>query len=127
MVETVVIIPPKINQYYSHLLLDVPICNLGDDIETFWEIWRYIEIKLWKKLQNLPERREKCERLKREFLDLYVKTKTKKKAIEEETESKATEPLYWVKLPDKRSNAIFNGFRLARYKISKEHRESHEI
>jgi len=75
----------------------------------------------------MPIRKKKCEKLKQEFIDLYVGTKIKEKAIPEETKTKATQSFYRIRIPDKSSRNIFTGLVLASYRIPYEISKNYEI
>lgn len=126
MIKNVTTLPPKIIQKYSDLLIS-PCVKFGDDLDVLWRIYRYIKTKLWKKLDKCEKRKAKCAILKDQFLDLYVKTEIKKEDIKTTEKKRATEPFYYIKLPDKRLKNIFSRLRISRWQVPNERRKDNEI
>lgn len=114
--DTKYTMPPQVVQFFSKILLSQPCPKLRDNLQALWEIWLYIESKTVKNAGNLA-RKERLGLLKSQLMDLYVRTLAKEKNIEEKTKTKAQQPFYYITMPDKRSDSIFCGLRLARYRL----------
>ena len=74
-------------------------------------IYLYIEKRLLPKARNQPKKRQKCEELKREFMELYERAKKKEENPETEKKNQTKRPFYRIKCPDGRSKTIFDRLR----------------
>ena len=125
---TLTSIPPEVSKFFDRQLLQrANPLKFKDDLELIWQIWIYIEKCLWKKLKNLPERKKKCEELAQYFKDVYVRTAAKEKEQKAKKEAKTEEPFYRIAMPDKSSENLFYGLRVARHKAREHFRENCEI
>ena len=73
---------PEIIQYFNIKLLSCPAVKFCDDSERLWWIFQWIENKLSKKAMKHEGTRLKYERLKKQFLELYERAKTKETELE---------------------------------------------
>lgn len=98
MIDSASIVPPIIQQYYNRMLLCTPTLKFGDACHTFEFMWKQA-LKLWYKLDANPKRKERCERLKQEILEIYERAKIKEKERESQKDHKTQEFGYFVALP----------------------------
>jgi len=96
---------PEIKKFFNcNLLLKKP---LRDNSETLLQIMEYIDKKLWKKLDRCPNKKKRCEKLKKEFLDLYEQIKNEEKKSKKETNNKTKGFFYSINLSSKSNGTIF--------------------
>ncbi len=86
---------PEIDMKFSKDILSRPTPKLREDSDTLWKSWLYIE-SLWKKLDNQPVKRAKCEELKKQFMELYERAKAKEKERETEKTHPTQIPFYFI-------------------------------
>jgi len=104
--KSITVIPPKILEYYSHILLNNPI-KFRDDLEKIWNMYLYVKKILYKKVKN----KIKLEELDKEFLEIYERAKKKEKDINTKTENKTKMPFYFITMPNKGDQNIFDRLR----------------
>jgi hypothetical protein len=102
---TVSTLPPDLRQYFDRALLQRPLP--GDKDTDLWDIWKYIEAKVWKKLEKTPGKKKICEELKRQFMELYEQIKTQKENPKTETKNKAEMPMYYIGFARRSSRRLF--------------------
>ncbi len=126
IVKTITSLPPLIQEHFSADLLSIPV-KLRDSTETLWKMYVYIKTKLMHKANYNPFWKAKCERLEKEFLELYEQAKAKEKDIKAKTGNEAKEPFYYIGITDRRHENIFKGLRYSYYKVYTAARRSYEI
>ncbi len=72
------VLPAGMIQWFDRLLLIRTAPKLCDDDEDLLNILAHIEEKLWKKLDKMPAKKLKCEKLRKEFKEIYEKIQKKK-------------------------------------------------
>lgn len=102
---------PEISQHYNKNLLSTPIPKFCDDSERLWRVYMYIKSKLEKKCNSNEIRKNRFERLEKEFIPLYERAKIKEKELEEKTGKPNKGPFYYISEPDKYHKKIFNRLR----------------
>ena len=105
--------PPEIIGFFDRALLMHPL-KLGDDLEVIWQVWEYIEEKLIKKADRYPKKKERFERLKKEFLEIYERTKKKEEDPQAKTGNKTKRPMYYIRIPNKGASNVWRGLRSKR-------------
>lgn len=105
--------PPKIEQHFNEKLLSVPCPKLRDSTETFDQMWCEA-LKLWKKVENNPIRKQKCELLKQEILELYERAKAKEKERESQKDHKTKGFMYSVAIPKGLAQDVYARLRFRR-------------
>jgi hypothetical protein len=95
IVESTVVLPPLIQQFFSRTLLSLPIPKCRDSCHTIERMLAEVN-KMWKRLRNNPQRLTRCEKLKEEILELYERAKIKEKEREAEEDHKTQEFGYHV-------------------------------
>ena len=93
------------------MLLGKP-AKLGDSLEKIWDIYLYIKGKLFKKKTNS---KEKLQKLKKEFLELYECAKEKEKDVKTNSKNKTKMSFYYIELPYKGDKEIFARLRYKHY------------
>ncbi len=109
MITSTCFLPPLIMQSFNSTLLSTPFP--GDNLQRLWRIYLYINKKLMQKSHHDPIWKKKCEQLEKEFLELYERTKTKEENIETKTKNKTKEPFYFIEIPNRSHQNIFEGLR----------------
>lgn len=99
------------------MLLTPPVF-FGDNLEKFNSIYKYIK-SLSEKYRKYPEIYSKWEKLEKEYLDLYERTKAKEKNLQEKTENRPKKPFYFTRMPNRRCKRIFSRLRHKSTRISK--------
>lgn len=99
MIEQITTLPPQILQFFNAALLSTPAPKLRDSCDTFDRMWKEV-LKLWKRLDGNPQRKQRCEALKQEILELYERAKAKEKEREAEKDHKTQEFGYRVAVPE---------------------------
>jgi len=79
---TITNLSPSVIEIYSPLLLLTPVPRLGRGEEDLIFILRHIKENLWKKLDNLPIKKSKCEQLIKELENIYEKIRKEKESQE---------------------------------------------
>jgi hypothetical protein len=91
------------------MLLALPTPEFRDSLKKIWKKYVHIKKRLIRQSNYNKNTKVRLEKLEREFLDLYERTKTKEEKLGEETRNKAKGLFYHVDLPDKSSQNIFRG------------------
>jgi len=104
-----------LHQSYSSDLLKTPCPTFSDNLDVLMDILTYIEHKLWKKLNNNHKKREKCEKIKIEFLELCKKIKIKE--INKKNSGLPQKYFYRIKMPTKCSHDLLSRLRFAGFYI----------
>lgn len=78
---------PLILQMFNPKLLSTPAPRLRDWSGTFEYMWKEA-MTLWGKIENNPQKKARCEKLKGEILELYERAKIKEKEREGQTNHK---------------------------------------
>lgn len=112
MTEYRTVTPPVIKTYFDKDLLSIKI-KLGDDLEKLHKIYHYIRAEA-KKYKRYPAEYQRWQKLEKEYLDLYERTKIKEEKQEAKAKNRTKELFYYVKMPDKRSEGLFFRLRFAR-------------
>lgn len=89
------VLPPIIIQKFSADLLSTPSPKMCHSLDTFDYMWGEIE-RLWHKLDSTPERKKRCEAMKKEIFELYERAKAKEKEREAEKDHQTQEFMYSV-------------------------------
>ncbi len=118
--------PPQIVQQFSSALLSNPM-KFNDDLDLFARIHFYINNKLMKKAKYNAIWEERCDKLEKEFLELYERAKVKEKESKKAYKNKTQEPFYRISFDNKSDENIFAGFRIASYRTANQYRESNKI
>lgn len=105
---------PKILQYFDSNLLSFPCPKFREDSETLWQSWIYIE-SLWKKLDKCLIKKSKCEKLKKQFMELYEQAKIKEKERETEKKHPTQMPFYRIDSVSKKDDEVFRFSKKGRY------------
>ena len=103
--HTTSILPPDMKQYFDRMLLAQP-CP-GDYATDLWNIWKYVEANVWKKLEKTPGKKRKCEELKRQFMELYDQIKAQKENPKTKTKNKAEMPMYYIEFARRCDRHLF--------------------
>jgi hypothetical protein len=85
-------------QQFNSDLLSLPSPKLRDWSDSFEYMWKEV-LKLWKKLEENPQKKLRCELLKAEILELYERVKVKEKEREGQTDHKTQGFGYFVAIP----------------------------
>lgn len=125
MLTTKSIISPEIKEYFSRTLLSQSLP--GDNLKILEEIFIYIENKLFKKLNNLPDKKNKCEKLIKQFKDLYDITAAQEKEFKGKKTSKTEGPFYYIRMPTRRSEDLFRRLKYRSSFFSHLNRKNNEI
>lgn len=107
-IKTIAVLPPNIRKYFDKNLLMNKL-NLGDDLLKIYQIYKYISLEA-EKYYKFPIEYERWINLQNEFLRLYESTLAKEKKQGTEAKNRTKEPLYFIRMPNKRLERIF--FRL---------------
>lgn len=110
MIITIENLPPQLIQNFSFGLSNTPIPKFNQDETDIWEIWLYIEKKLWPKLDKFPHIKKQCEVIKKEFLDTYERIKAKKENGQAKEKNKTQDPFYRLECSSRSNQEIL--FRL---------------
>jgi hypothetical protein len=126
MTSTISILPPEIKQYFDHYLLVKP-GNLRDNTVILWCLYYYIKNRLMKKAHHDPRWLAKCEKLEKEFLDLYERAIVKEENTKEKNENKTKEPFYRIAGFDRSNETIFKRLRFKSYSTASDSRKTYDI
>lgn len=113
MKDTLTPLPPLITQAFNPKLLSFSYPKLRDHLGTFDQMWKEA-LKLWKRLDRLPDKKVRCEKLKEEILDLYERAKIKEKEREGQTDHKTQKFGYHVAVPKGLAEDVFARLKLGR-------------
>lgn len=91
----------------------MPAPKLRDWTGTFEVMWTEA-LKLWKRIENNPHKKARCEALKREILELYERAKIKEKERESQTDHETQEFGYHVAIPKGLAEDVFARLRFGR-------------
>jgi len=94
-------------KFFDKDLLKNPL-KLKDDETDLWRAWECIEKNLWKKLGYAPGKKNKCEKLKQQFLELYESIKTQKENTQTKTKNKTEMSFYHIDHPRCCDQRIFS-------------------
>lgn len=111
--ESIVVLPPQIVQLFDSKLLCRPAPKLRDWSGTFEDMWKEI-LKLWKRIENNPIRKARCEQLRAEILELYERVKVKEKERESQKDHKTQEFGYHVAVPKGLAEDVYARLRIGR-------------
>lgn len=106
IVEHHVVAAPDIITLFDANLLSRPSPKLRDWSGTFDIMWKEA-LKLWKKVEAYPQKRERWEGLREEILELYEQAKTKEKERESEKDHKTQEFGYRVAFSQGLADDVF--------------------
>ena len=121
------IIPPKIIQSFTKLLLIQPMPKLRDDLDFILRVFQYIELYLSKKLKTTPGEAKKYEQLRKRFLNIYVGQKEKEKDNTSEEKNRTQEFMYYIEMPDSSSRDLLFRLRQRSYKVPSNFRRDDAI
>lgn len=113
-ITTISTLPPIITQYFNRLLLATPCPDFKDSSKDLLRVYEYIVKKLLKRAKNIPQRLALCEKLEKEFLDLYVQIKAKEEELKEKTDHITQEPFYRFRGVSRNSKKIFDRLKFKR-------------
>lgn len=119
--EHIFSLPPQIKQYFSSVLLSMPIPKLRDSCDIFERMWKEV-LKLWYKLDANPQRNARCEKLKEEILELYERAKIKEKEREGQTDHKTQVFGYRVAAPKAMDRDTYERFAWGRKSAAFKHK-----
>lgn len=99
-------------------LLSIKTPKFQDDEEDIWGIWKYIEKKMWKKLNKCPGEKIKCEQIKKEFMGIYGRIKKKKEDGEAKENNRTERMFYRLHCPIRSHNDVLEriGHRAKKYR-----------
>ena len=105
---------PEIIQYFNIKLLSRPAVKFCDDAERLWWIYEWIEKKLSKKAMKHEGTRLKYERLKKQFLELYERAKTKEDELEKSGKKQDFFAYIYIGDADRRHRELFKRIKWKR-------------
>lgn len=111
--KTITSLTPMISQSYNALLLSFPSPKLRDSCETILKMLEEIE-KMWHKLDSNPIKKERCQNLKLEIIELYERAKVKEKERETEKDHKTQGFGYFIDKPEKIDRNVYWRLRFRR-------------
>lgn len=96
MITTVVILPPQIRQIFDNHLLSKS-HKLQDDSNDLFNFYSYVKTYCDKKLSvNMSDKKQKCDKLLKEFLIIYERIKEKEKNQNPKEKNITQGPLYFL-------------------------------
>lgn len=111
--KTTVSLPPVITQRFDSMLLSYPTPDLRDSCKTIGIMLKEVE-KLWKRIENNPAKKLRCEKLKQEIMELYERAKVKEKERQGQKNHKTQEFGYFIGLPKENDRDVYWRLRYGR-------------
>ena len=111
MTKTITILCPKIIEYFDNDLLSHPIPKFCDDSENLWEIYEYINRKLYRKCLRCPFKMKKFEKMFNEFLELYERAKAKEIEFEKKTGKSHKRPFNYFRDSSRYHKGLYQRLR----------------
>ena len=109
--DSIVDLPLPVRQYFDRMLLSYPMALMRDHSRLLLERFDRLRERADRKTKNLPQRREYCQKLEKEFLEIYEQITAKEKELEANKDHHTQRPFYRFRDLSEKSERIFRGLK----------------